>query len=428
MFQGDNLLKNKITTLPINEGINFRYICNEKFKHNRITINFILESEREKATVNALLPFILRQGSEIFPNFTMLNQKLCELYGAYLSADVSKFGAYQVLDLSIISIDNRFALDKTDILKECCKLLNSLIFKPILNTEYFTDNILVNEKQFLIDTIYSEINDKQTYALIQCKDYMCANEPFSVKRYGYIDEVPSITKENLQSAFNEILHTAQIEIMFVGSGNPNEVYEYFLNNFPLMGRECKKCNNSIIREKSEVKYINEQIEMSQSKLVLGFKLLGEISEKEMNSISFFTSIFGEVPSSKLFKSIREKLEICYYCSAQLDKSAKIMFVDCGIDKSNKDVAVKEIVNQLELCQKGNITQNELDDLKTSTKNIVGEINDSIDSLEDWYMLRILEGELISPEDRLNKYSELTVEDIVKASQKISLDTVYFLSE
>ena len=60
-----------------------------------------MKLDREKVTDRAVVPFILRQGSKNCPDFTDLNKKLCDLYGASLDAGVDKIGEYQMITLGI---------------------------------------------------------------------------------------------------------------------------------------------------------------------------------------------------------------------------------------------------------------------------------------------------------------------------------------
>ena len=76
----------------IGKGAFLSWVAEPKFKHNRITLCLVTPIEKETATVNALVPFVLRKGCKSCPDFTALNKKLAEMYGAILDADVSKHG------------------------------------------------------------------------------------------------------------------------------------------------------------------------------------------------------------------------------------------------------------------------------------------------------------------------------------------------
>ena len=65
-------------------GVYFSAITDKKFKHNRMSVNLIAKLDRQKVTGRAVVPFILRQGSKNCPDFTQLNKRLCDLYGASL--------------------------------------------------------------------------------------------------------------------------------------------------------------------------------------------------------------------------------------------------------------------------------------------------------------------------------------------------------
>ena len=51
-------------------------VRDEKFKSDRITVNLITPLDRKEATVNALVPFVLRKGCKSCPDFTELNKRL----------------------------------------------------------------------------------------------------------------------------------------------------------------------------------------------------------------------------------------------------------------------------------------------------------------------------------------------------------------
>ena len=102
-------------------GVYFSSITDKKFKHNRMSVNLIVKLDRQKVTNRAVVPFILRQGSKSCPDFAVLNQRLCDLYGASLDAGIDKFGDYQIIALGIVGIDSRFALENEDMVQTVCR-------------------------------------------------------------------------------------------------------------------------------------------------------------------------------------------------------------------------------------------------------------------------------------------------------------------
>ena len=73
------------------------YICkNPKFKTNLIQMVILGQLDKETASSNALIPFILYRGSKNYPSSRDFKLELDELYGAELSVSVLKRGEIQL--------------------------------------------------------------------------------------------------------------------------------------------------------------------------------------------------------------------------------------------------------------------------------------------------------------------------------------------
>ena len=182
-------------------GVYFSAITDKKFKHNRMSVNLIAKLDRQKVTGRAVVPFILRQGSKNCPDFTQLNKRLCDLYGASLGAGVDKFGEYQIIALGMIGVDSRFTLQGEDMVRACAGLLAEILLQPNITDGKFDKKNTELEKQNLLDTIQAEINDKRTYAWIRCRDVMCQGEGCAIKKYGYKEDAEKITPESAAAAY-----------------------------------------------------------------------------------------------------------------------------------------------------------------------------------------------------------------------------------
>ena len=68
----------------------------------------------------------------------------------------------------------------------------------------------------------------------------------------------------------------------------------------------------------------------------------------------------------------------------------------------------------------------MDSAKLSLINAYREISDNPQSLQNWYLGRLLSGITQSPEEAIAVVETLSKADIVATAKKITLDTVYFL--
>jgi predicted Zn-dependent peptidase len=419
----------KLDRKKIGESIHFTSISDPKFKHNRLSMNFIMPLDRETASENAVVPFILRKGCRECPDFTTLNARLEELYGASLNADVSKYGAYQILEVSIHGLDDRFALNNEKITREYASLLASVALEPKLDARgLFMESDVVSERQYVIDTIESLINEKRGYALSQCKQFMCEGEAHAVRRYGYREFAEKITASTAAEAYRRMLKTAAVEIIFTGSGSPKDAEELFRERLKGLRRDSFDYGQPpVVETAGAVRERTEIMELSQSKRVMGFRTGSISTPRQIKAARVFAALYGGTPFSKLFQNVREKLSLCYYCAARFDQATRLLTVDSGIEAQNKEKAQKEIEAQLDGIRAGNFTEEELHETKLLINNSIRASKDSLSSVESWYLTQILRGQEISPEEDIAEIAKITRDEIAEAAGKTTLDTVYFLT-
>ena len=126
-------------------------------------------------------------------DFSKLNARLAELYGAALIPSVSKIGEAQVVRLAMTMIDDRFALENESIYQQCAQLLCDLVFEPNFENGLFNEVEVDREKRLLLERIESQKNDKRVYALLRCEEIMCENEAYGINYYGNADDVKALT-------------------------------------------------------------------------------------------------------------------------------------------------------------------------------------------------------------------------------------------
>lgn len=417
-----------LKTKNITNGVKFNSVIDSRFKTNKISINLVTPLKKENVSVNSIIPFLLKKGYDGCSDFTMFHRQLEELYGSYVSAYVQKVGDYQIMSLSITGIDDKFALNNDTITNKLSSILSNLLLKPVLKDGVFIQSEVDLEKKILIDTIEAEINEKRTYAINNLIQTMCDDEPFGIPKYGFKEDVEKLTSKEIKDAYDKLLKTARIEIMFIGCGNDDIAFKVFENAFSNIKRdfyELEKIKAHNISEKTKEK--TDIFNVSQSKMVLGFGKKNNSDDKLVLATKLMVAVLGGTPSSKLFVNVREKLSLCYYCAARYDRFKSIMLIDCGVEKQNIESARKEIIAQLNCIQNGDVTDEEISNAMLSLKNALNTVYDSDVATEAWYLGQILSGTCISPMDESNRLSLVSKQDIVNVSNDFSLDTVYVLT-
>jgi predicted Zn-dependent peptidase len=139
-----------------------------------------------------------------------------------------------------------------------------------------------------------------------------------------------------------------------------------------------------------------------------------------------TDIFGGAPYSRLFTNVREKMSLCYYCSASSVRVKGLLTVDSGVEEANVDKASEEILNQLEIVKNGEFTDFEYESSLKGIADSLRTYNDSQEHLDMWYCVKAVSGNFISPDETAEKIASITKEEIVAAAKNVQLHTVYRL--
>ena len=207
----------KLIRTQAGDGIFVNLIKDDRFKHNRIAVNFILPLARETATGYALLPFLMQRGYAGCSDFTAFARKLDELYGATVAGKVSKAGNYQIITLTITHVDDRYTLNGEPLAEECARLLAEIVTMPAIENGRFDPEAVATEKNSLADTIAAEVNDKRSYAVTRCTELLFEGEPLAVKQYGYAEDVDASLIATLIDQFKRLFRSflAKFIVVFV---------------------------------------------------------------------------------------------------------------------------------------------------------------------------------------------------------------------
>ncbi len=418
----------KTEKIEISKGVSLRFLETDKFKTNVMSVYFRLPLNRKTVTKVALLPRVLKRGSEKYPTMSALSKRAQELYGATLSADNGKRGDTMLLRVSVQFVSDSFISES--IIGDVCELLKEFVLCPVTKDGSFDKSFVQQEKENTKNYIAGLINDKKEYAAVRCNEIMFKDDPYGIISHGYIEDLDEIDEKNLYEFYKEMIKNAGIDIYVSGSFDKtiviNEIEKNFKAAFGDRAAVQSKTLLASIEENIEVKNVVEEMPVSQSKLAMGFNCGIDPRSDESYALALCSCLYGGSAISKLFNNVREKLSLAYYVFSAVDRHKGCMKVNAGIEASKYDEAYNEIMLQLDMMKKGEFTDEEIDFAKKTFKNSAGSIKDSLAATEDFYMGRALLGIEESVDEYLEKINKVTREDIIAAAGKIQLDTIYFL--
>jgi predicted Zn-dependent peptidase len=260
---------------------------------------------------------------------------------------------------------------------------------------------------------------------------MCCDEAFGISKLGSEEEVIKITPAALTDHYHKILDNSRIEIFYCGSSDPVRVKAAIESTFKtLPDRVNAKVPKTDIIYKPPTdtpRRFTECLDVTQGKLALGFRMGDAMKNPDYPALMLFNTIYGGSVSSKLFLNVRERMSLCYYASSMIDKHKGIMIVSSGVEFSNFDAALDEILAQLESIKNGDVSELEFTSAKRYVITSVKSALDRLGGLEELYFDSVVYSIHYNPAKLSDMIENAALEQVVSLASGIKADTVYLLT-
>ena len=178
---------------------------------------------------------------------------------------------------------------------------------------------------------------------------------------------------------------------------------------------------------AEPRTVEEALDVTQGKLVIGWRLGVCMEEPDLAALYVFNAVFGGGSTSKLFMNVREKLQLCYYAGSLVDTHKGLLLVSSGVEFADRDAAQAEIFAQLEAMSRGEITDEELAAARMGVASDLRALMDSQGELEGFYLAAALDGPECSPIELAELCENVTKDDVAAIAGGVECDMIYFLT-
>ena len=415
-----------LITKTLAPGVTLHALRSDKFKTACFSLNFLRPHNRASAALDALLPSVLLRGTERYPDIRSISSRLDELYGASVGTLVRQKGEVKLTGFYADFIEDCFLPDGEQVFAPVVAFLEELLFHPLLEEGCFCRRFVEGEQQNLINAIASNLNNKRSYATRQLLSEMCKGENYAVPRLGNIEEVQAIAPESLYAHYTSVLRHDRVEIFYAGRQEADAVASAFAPLFA-RDRDYQPCSleTSVPYEVPAVREFSEEMDVNQGKLVMGLRTGITADSPDYPALLLLNAVYGSGATSKLFVNVREKRSLCYYASSSIDKYKGIMLLSSGIAFEDYETAKSAILEELEACRRGEITEQELDSARRQVLTSLQAIEDAPVQLDEFYCGQAILPSL-SPRELAEQIAALDVADLSRIAKKLSLDSIYFL--
>lgn len=415
----------------IKKGIKIHYIKTDLFKTDLISVFITTKLDRDTITKNTVIPAVLTSGTRTMPTQVIINKEMENLYGAEMDCGVEKVGDNQLMKFYIESINNKYVLTNENLIEEVISKLLEIVFDPLLENGIFKEEHVQKEKIKIKQLIEGKIDNKDKYAEDRMVEEMYKNQIYGLYKYGYVEDLEKINAQDLYDTYIKLIENSKIDIVISGDYNEESIENIILENNNiknLAGRDPNIIINNEtteLKEEREEQVVEESLEVNQGKLVIGLDVL-ENEEELKYVLGVYNTILGGSAMSKLFQNVREKESLAYSIGSKYLKQKNNIIIKAGIEIKNYEKALNLIKKELGDMKAGKFSD---DDVLQAKQFIIHGINAIIEDQEtgvNYYISQELSGTITNPEEYIEKINGVTREQIISVSQKININTIYFL--
>ena len=416
----------------IKKGVGFTGIETTKFKTDLIAVFVTIPIERKTVTLDCLVPAVLRRGTQNMQTQIEISKALENMYGASFDCGIDKIADNHIIKFYIETVNDNFLPQKEEVLNQALNTMFEILFNPLTENGLFKQEYVEQEKKNIERIIEAKIDNKDQYATERISEIMYEGKPYGLYKYGYIEDLETITNKQVFDRYQEIIKTAKIDIFVSGEIDKKQVTDVIRKNeniSKLQDREPNYIiNNEETEKKEKLEKVNiqeEKLDIGQGKLIIGLDVLNSKKEDRFATI-MYNVIFGESATSKLFQNVREKASLAYTARSSYVRQKNNIIIKCGIEIENYEKAVKIIKEQITSMEKGEFTEEDIEMAKRYMINGIKTIKEGQDTEITYYIGQELSGYTISLEQYEEKVQKVKKEDILKIANNLQINTIYFL--
>ncbi|MHA7135712.1 EF-P 5-aminopentanol modification-associated protein YfmF [Rossellomorea arthrocnemi] len=409
------------------QGYTLHIVQTDKYKTNSLILKMKAPLDQETVTLRGLLPHVMQSSTKTYPSTTELRSYLDELYGANFYTDLGKKGEYHVVSMSVEIANEKFLRDSEPLLQKGIEFLADVLQNPHIENNEFDKKTVEKEKRNQKVRIQAVYDDKMRYANSRLVEEMCKGERFALHVNGISEEVESITAKSLYEYYQKVMNEDQFDLYVIGDVDVAEVENLCDQLLQLNERTPLEVDSSKVEQKERENVVKEKQDVKQGKLNMGYRTHTQYGDDDYFALQVFNGIFGGFSHSKLFINVREKASLAYYAASRLESHKGLLMVMSGIEFEKYDQAVGIINEQLQAMKDGDFTDGEIEQTKAVIRNQLLETIDTSRGLVEVLYHNAVAHEEIDLKHWLDEIEKTTKEDIVKAANKVELDTIYFLT-
>ena len=372
-------------------------------------MNFSINEPEKIAGVYSLMARLLLQGTKKYNSEELANE--FEKYAIDFSSEL--FPNYLRLKFVCLNEDFSKAVELMD---------------EVIKNSTFEE--FEKEKVKLVGEITAELDSPRTTAMDAYCSAMFANHYYGNTMTKILENIDSITKQDVIDAYNYILENSKKSLALVGALDKDDILpevECTIGTLPV------SIDNNLHIEKPELNEVKEveniRSDLNQAHIIKGW-LVPTYGEDDYPALILLNIILGACGlSSRLFLELRDKKGLAYVVRSSYEtfKLAANFMIYIATEPKNIDISLKGFNEEIEKIKTIPVSESELNDAKN---NLIGKCafldETNIQQACSYAKYGVLGLGFDYSEQMKEKVKSVTSEQLLKCAQKCFSDK-YVLS-
>ena len=223
-----------VTKQKVSDHLNLSCIQTDRFKTGILTVTLTIPQSAQRSADSMLLSGILRRGTELYPTMAAINRRLDDLYASCVEIRTQRLGKNLSLVFGAEMLDDRYAIDGTNITDGVIEVLSQMILHPRLPDGAFDPSLVAQEIRFTQDALRSEINNTKLYAAARLAELMHRDDPEYATVKQLQELLLSTDERTLTTAYRELLQNAVWQVFYVGTLSADVIATLLQKHFALL--------------------------------------------------------------------------------------------------------------------------------------------------------------------------------------------------
>lgn len=405
--------------------MNLKVIKETKFKNIVISVRFRSPLHKDNVAPRMVISDYLTNVCKQYPTKASIVDKLNAMYGASISSNYMTYGDSQVVELRARIIDPSYIDYKEDLIMEAIAVMKAFLYEPLVdeNGKLYKNYVDESIRMTLSKTtrMYDEPSQyASSKALHEAgRGYALANQVLFFE-----DEVKNITPDSLLEAMQSMIQDDVMEVLVIGNVDDSTIEQ--IKNAFISDAKIIPAVSYKVDAKRKDNYIEEYRDISQAYISMVYQTNINNLDASYWKLAVANAIFGQTPSSLLFREVREKHSLAYSIHSGLHPYDGVLSVNVGVNEENVDKTITLIKEQLERVKQGDFDHSIIQVVKDMLANsFMTQMDDLHGILNFGYRNMILATD-VSVEEIIKQIYEVTLEDIKEIMSQIELLTTFVL--